>query len=212
MILKTCILLGTLFLADVPWWDDTTPDDQTKVTAVVKMPLTGGLSSDGKYEICVIGSDPMDHDYAFGFFRPNEKSPLFQVNLNAGFCVLRGASEIDSALWNEDDSLVAIEDHDTRHSMAIHLVLIRDNKALKVIMPPFGKAMVEKTANIRGGAANACGCKPLRWSGRAINFLFSAGAGLYTSEVTMRVIPSNPPRAILVSETPPKETETSISN
>lgn len=167
------------------------------------MPLIGGLSPDGKWRIRVIGDNPSAGNYAFGFFERSEKSPLFQVNFGSSFCTVRDASSIDRALWNKEGTLVAIEDRDTRHSMAMHLLVITDGKSIKVSLPPFGKAMVEKTVNIHGGGPGACGCKPLRWIGQAITFRFYAGA--YISDVTMRVMPSNPPRAILVSETPPKE-------
>ena len=207
MILKACLVLGTLFLADVPWWNDTSPSDEPKVTDTVKMPLDGGTSADEKYQICVIGNDPLDQNYAFGFYGADGKSLLFQLDLNGGFCVVRGASETDHALWNDDDSLVAIEDHDTRHSMALHLISVWDGKGQKVAMPPFGKAMTEKTANIHGGAANACGCKPIKWNGRELTFQFYAGP--YTSTVKMRVPQSNPQRAILVSESAPEETSDS---
>ena len=203
MILKTCVVMATLILADVPWWDDTSPSDETKVTDAVKMPLAGGMSADGKYQIWVIGNDPLDHDYAFGFYGADGKTLLFQMDINGGFCVVRGASEIDRALWNDDDSLVTIEDHDTRHSMALHIISIKDGKGQKVAIPPFGKVMAEKTANIHGGAANACGCKPLKWNGRELTFQFYAGP--YTSTVKMRVPQSSPLRAILVSESAPEE-------
>jgi hypothetical protein len=178
MILKTCLIVGALLLADVPWWDDSSPKDATKVPDTVRMLLGGGVSADGKLQ-------------------------MFQVDLNGGFCVLKGASEIDRALWNDDDSLVAIADHDTRHSMALHLVSIENGKGQKITIPPFGKAIAEKMANIHGGAANACGCRPLKWDGRELTFQFYAGD--YSSIVKMKVPTSHPQKAILVSESAPEE-------
>jgi hypothetical protein len=204
MIFKSCIVLGALLLADVPWWDDTSHSDAPIVTDTVKMPLQGGLSPDGKYQIFVIGNDPLAEDYAFGFYGGVDgKSLLFQMDLNGAFCVVRGASEIDRALWNDDDSLVAIEDHDTRHSMALHIISIKDGKGYRVTIPPFGKAITEKMANVRGGAANACGCKPLKWNGRELTFEFYAAS--YTSTVKMKVPRSNASRAVLVSESAPEQ-------
>jgi hypothetical protein len=190
-----------------PWWNDAEPTDQPDAAAAASMPLKEGLSPNGEYQIKVIGSDPMDHSYAFGFL-DKTGSMLFQVNFGSGFCVVQGASELDRALWNADSKLVAIEDHDTRHSMALHLLAIENGKAVKIVLPQFGKAMGPKIADIHGGAEGACGCEPLEWDGNLLTFRFYAGP--YVSDVTMRVILSTPPRALLVSETPPKEGE--ISN
>ncbi|MEI9998557.1 MAG: hypothetical protein WDO13_05015 [Verrucomicrobiota bacterium] len=87
--------------------------------------------------------------------------------------------------------------------MALHLVSIENGKGQKITIPPFGKAIKEKMANIHGGAANACGCRPLKWDGRELTFQFYAGD--YSSIVKMKVPASHPQKAILVSESAPEE-------
>jgi hypothetical protein len=188
-----------------PWWNDAESIEQPDVSTATTMPLNGGQSPNGKFIIQVIGNDPMDYGYAFGFFKSNGISLLSQVTFDSGFCVLKGASEIDRALWNSDNTLVAIEDHDTRHSMALHLVAFKNGKAQKIIMPSFGRAMGLKTANIHGGAEGACGCDPLIWKGTMLTFRFYAGP--YVSNVKVKVALSGRPHATLVSETSPAQIE-----
>jgi hypothetical protein len=188
-------------VAVIPWWNDATPTDQPPKSTTTTMPLRGGRSPDGKIILQVIGNDSIDEGYAFGLFKSDETSLISQVSFDSGFCVLQGASEIDRALWNSESTMVAIEDHDTRHSMALHLVELQDGKAIKIQMPAFGRAMAIKTADIHGGAEGACGCDPLSWIGSVLTFRFYAGP--YVSDVKVKVSRSNPPRATLVSESPP---------
>ena len=179
-------------------------DDQGEVVSPstkVKMPLRGGLSPHGKYQIWVVGKDPMSYGYAFGFYKGEAQEPEFLAQAGGGFCVLQGASDIDGALWNEDSTMVAVQDHGTRHSMEIYLFLIKAGKAVEIPQPKFGDAVSKAMANIHGGAATAWILRPLKWDGS--KFTLRLFGGPNWSDVTLRIVKSPTPHAILVSETVP---------
>jgi len=181
---------------------DQTPSPSANLPANIQMPLKGGLSPNGKYEIRVIGKDLGSYGYIFGFFKPNSKEVLFQTGLGGGFCCLQGASSIDSALWNNEEDLVAIQDHGTRHSMEIYILWIKNQSAESIPLPSFGAKVLKLMENIHGGGATACICTPLRWRGAKLLFRFDAGPN--TSTVTVKITKSQPPRAEVISETPPE--------
>jgi len=192
-----------LFLPSISLLGQGASNQQVDYPDTVKMNLKGGLSPEGKYQIWVIGAGPMRHGYAFGFYGGDSPKLLFQAQVGGGFCVQKGASEIDSALWNGDESMVAIQDHGTRHSMEIYVLLIKGHKAIEVHLPQYGAAVSKAMENLHGGAETAWILKPLKWEGSKFTFRLYGGPNM--SDVTIKIRKSDSPDAELISETPPKQ-------
>lgn len=130
------------------------------------LPISGGRSPNGRYEVRVSGKDEESLGYCFTLFDRKRGRTIWEsAEVLGQFCDLRGASAIDKARWNSAGSSVAVTDHSSRHSMELYVFTIMSGKLRPVKTPDAVPFAMEDEADGRPGSIAGDVWEPLRWNG-----------------------------------------------
>jgi hypothetical protein len=128
------------------------------------LPIGGGRSPDGRYELRVGGLSADSEGYHFALVDAANGRQIGTAEVGGGHCDLAGASATAKVLWHPANTFIALTDAGSRHSQELYVFAVSARGLKQVKIPeavPVGIKREDGTKEAE--LSNGDFCEPLRW-------------------------------------------------